>query len=947
MASGLPEFEQISQGRDRALPSSCIMDAIRGVAKSPEKKRKLTRLHSPDKLRSSSSPGGTMSSQQMYALIDSFERDVRSHLYRFVLPVEDSESAIFGGILSDLEKRRDDDPMGDETELVEYLDLRAAYDLLNRHRRHLPANLAAETRELTSELDVILPVRHRVMHSRPLAPGDFERIRSSLVKYDRQFWRGTAKVLDRLAVDEGWQPENLFEPLEDKIRHNLPQSDYDETGLVGRDDEVKRICAALKRRRDPVITLCGEGGIGKTALAVEVAYQLLDDPDEPFDLILWSSLKSERLTGTGVQELRNNASDLVGVAQALGTAAAPNFSGGIEQLSSVIDGFRPLIVIDNLETINGQEFLELYEGLPESATFLITSREGIGQVERRIDVRPLGESDALYLLNQLVRYRDVPSLKSISGDSRRVIVSKLRCSPLAIRWFILATEAGHDPLTSIRHQDELLNYCVRSVYDNLSSPATEVFIAIEALRRPVTQDDLVVLLGKTVNEVSSAVRELIRGSLVRSWITGDTAMATMIALTETARQFTTTVVPRDHPVRTKVQENEAAFLRDEERRSAEAGRRSLGPNVVRVRFDTDAPSAQLLRRALSASHSKDYHQAFALIHEARTLNPEFWEVHRVEAFVHSGNGNKLAARESYLMSYEMAETAEHKAVVAYYFAGHLARSMREPEIAVPYAREAHEVLKLPDTAYSLGTALVWQEKFDEGIDLLEKAIDEAEGRLRLIVLTALTDAYRRRAEAAFTEARNPVQAAYDAITAFELASDELDRGAADKRLRDAACDAAVYSMRYLFQCPSYEHDVDSMPDFFDKLTRRIGHLRASDKWAYLVQIVSRQAGAYPDSYPLSRLMKAMGDVETSDVTKARFQGTIYSLLGSYGFISCPARADRVYFHKSGLVAGLSYSALSVADAVTFSLSSHDERVRAAEVELLPHASLEAPGATIS
>ncbi|CEA06871.1 NB-ARC domain protein [Arthrobacter saudimassiliensis] len=775
------------------------------------------------------------------------------------------------------------------------------------------------------------------MHSRPLAPGDFDRMRSSLVKFDRQYWRSTAKVLDNIEADHGWHPENAFEALEDKIRHNLPHSDYDETGLVGRDDEVKRICAALKRRRDPVITLCGEGGIGKTALAVEVAYQLLDDPEEPFDLILWASLKSERLTGTGVLEIKNNASDLVGVAQALGEGARSDFSGGVQQLATVIDGFKPLIIIDNLETINGEDFLELYEGLPDDASFLITSREGIGQVERRIDVKPLGESDALYLLNQLVRYRNVPSLRRVSGDSRKVIVSKLRCSPLAIRWFILATEAGHDPLNSIRHQDELLNYCVRSVYENLSPAATEMFIAMDALRRPVTQDDLVVLLGKAVSEVGSAVRELIRGSLVRSWLTGDTAMATMIALTETARQFTATVVPRDHPVRTKVQENETVFLREEERRSVEAGRRSLGPNVVRVRYETDAPSAQLLRRALSASRSKDYEVAFTLIDEAKTLNPEFWEVHRVEAFVHSANGNKLAARESYLNSYDLAETEEHKAVVAYYYAGHMARAMREPELAVPYATEAHRVLRLPDTGYNLGASLVWQEKFDEGIEYLETALVDAEGRLRLIVLTALSDAYCRRAEVALTEARNPIQAAYDAIAAFELASDELNRGASDRRLRDTATEASISAMRYLFQCAGYGESVDSTPDFFDKLTTRLVQLRPSDKWPSLLEVIKRHASAHADSYPLARLIKAAGDVAdgvTIDETK-RLHGTIYSLLGSYGFITCPILSERVYFHKSGLAAGLFYSRLNVGVPVAFSLTTQDDRTRAVEVELEP------------
>ncbi|MGX9902052.1 hypothetical protein ACW0JT_23535 [Arthrobacter sp. SA17] len=72
-----------------------------------------------------------MGNQQMYALVDAFERDVRSLINRFVLPVEEDESQVFGIQIVELKNRRDHDPMGSETELVEYLDLRSAYDLLN------------------------------------------------------------------------------------------------------------------------------------------------------------------------------------------------------------------------------------------------------------------------------------------------------------------------------------------------------------------------------------------------------------------------------------------------------------------------------------------------------------------------------------------------------------------------------------------------------------------------------------------------------------------------------------------------------------------------------------------------------------------------------------------------------------------------------------------------
>lgn len=881
----------------------------------------------------------------MYALIDAFERDVRALLRRYVESQLDGDLAVFGSALPDLIARRDADSAGHKADLVEYMDLRPAYDLLNRHRKYLPRDLGEQVRELTSELDVITPIRHRVMHSRPLALGDFERIISSLSKFDFSFWQGTAKVLDHLRRNDAWVPEDNFEPLEDKFHHNLPQSEYNETGLVGRDEEVKSICRTLKRGRDAVITLCGEGGIGKTALALEIAYQLLDDPDEPFDLILWSSLKTERLTGHGVQSLKNSVADLVGIANDLGAGAQVDFAGGITELGAILDGFKPLIIIDNLETINGSDFVELYEALPDNASFLVTSREGIGQIERRVTVAPLSQRDATVLLNELIKARNVPGLQKISGDTRSQIVQKLRCSPLAIRWFILSTEAGRNPLDVINHQDELLSYCVKSVYDNLSTNAVEVFIAMEVLRRPVTPDDLVLLLAKSVSEVGTALRELVRGSLVRSRLSGDSAMVTIIELTETARQYSGVVIPRGHEVRRLVQENETTFMRDEERRQAETSRRQLGPNVVRTRYETDAPSAQILRRALSASRNQDFDGAFTLIEEAKQLNPDFWEVHRVEGFMRAASGDKLGARESYLSAHELAETKDHKAVVAYYFAGLLARNLMEPAVAVPYAREAHSELRLPDTATSLGTALVWSNQYDEGIELLEEAVVSAEGRMRLIAKTALADAYLRRGAWALKESRNPVQGSYDAICAFDLASDELNNGSADIKLRDAACEAARDALRYLMSCQQNGNEVDTMGDFFDKLINRVGQLTRADGWSAFRRSADALAASGKSPYAASQLRSAIvkalqmsvdgtSSVDDSGDPLEPMFGVIHALRGGFGFIESPALPNRLYFHKTGLEHGVSFSRLEEGMPVSFvETTDSDGRPRAEQVEL--------------
>ncbi len=313
------------------------------------------------------------------------------------------------------------------------------------------------------------------------------------------------------------------------------------------------------------------------------------------------------------------------------------------------------MVIDNLETVDGGDFIQLYEGLPDTVRFLVTSREGIGQLERRIRMGPLEEKYALAMLNQLIRYRKVPSLSQIPGPTRVDLVRRLRRSPLAIRWFILAVEAGRPAADALQNQDELLDFCVSSVFAALSSGARRALVAMEALGRPVTADDLVLLTGGTVKDVMAALQELTRGSLVTSFLTAEGSMSTTVEPTETARQFIAKVIPPDDPARLTVMANEAQFRQDEERRESEAGRRSLAPIVVRTRFASDAPTAQLLRRALLASQAEDTVGALELVREAAHLNPDFWEVHRVAAFINAAAGNHVLATRLYKEAYRSAE----------------------------------------------------------------------------------------------------------------------------------------------------------------------------------------------------------------------------------------------------------------------------------------------------
>ena len=246
-----------------------------------------------------------MTRARLYVLLDAFERDIRSILTRFILSEMPPNEAL-GSFFDSANEKRRQEGAGDNS-LVEYLNLREGYDLLNTHRRLLPEELATEVLKLTSNLDRLVRIRHRVMHARPLVPGDSYAAVSLLNQYQAKNWQELKRTVGQLSADPSWEPIVTINETTGFALENLPLPDYDDTGLVGRTRETQEIVQLLKRGREPVLTITGEGGIGKTALALEVAYRIVDDPDRPFDAVLWTSLKYEKLTAAGIRNIAGAA----------------------------------------------------------------------------------------------------------------------------------------------------------------------------------------------------------------------------------------------------------------------------------------------------------------------------------------------------------------------------------------------------------------------------------------------------------------------------------------------------------------------------------------------------------------------------------------------------------------------------------------------------------------
>lgn len=891
-----------------------------------------------------------MTRMRMYALIDAFERDMRDIFNRYVLSELTPEEALGAGFDRASERKSKDSVANPDAGLVEFIDFHEVYDLLNRHRSLIPSRIAEELRLIAADAGSLTTIRNRVMHGRPLAQGDPQSLVSLLNLFSSPQWQSLAQTSKLTRDDPLWEPPGEATPSDYGVAlHNLPLADYDETGLIGRSTDVNKLVAMCKRGRENVITITGEGGIGKTALVLDVAYQLADDQDRPFDAILWSSLKTERLTAEGVREIRNAVTTLTGAANTLALAVESGPVSTFQELGSLLEGLKTLIIIDNLETVNSTSFIDMYEAMPAEVRFLLTSRNGIGEVERRYPLGSLSERDSIQLLIDLATSRNVNALRRISKPTRIEIVNKLRRSPLAIKWFVLAVEAGREPLTLIRNQAEVLEFCVRSVYDSLSQTAQETLHTLFALVRAVTVDEVVLLSGHRVDDVSRSIKELTRGSLVQVSALPQGDGIFTVSISESASQFLRQASLTRPDFVNEIVRRDEEFRTDEERRVREAGSRSLAPVVVRTRDASDSATAQLLRRALLDSQSGKYAEARKLIESARSLNPEFWEVDRVEAFILAAQGDHASATSLYRRAYRLSE-GEHRGVVAHFLAGHISRNLKDPDTAHRYAREAHDLLGLDETAIALGNQLIWTHKYEEGIQLIEPTLSSAVGKTKLIAVTCLIEGHRRYAESINDDDRLPLVAFQEAWKGFSVAEPFLTYGTIDYRLVNSAGDSAGQAIKYL--CLAVDNGLKIPFEIINQVTEVgpfLPRLLQTPRGSFLAAKLERLSRVAPTLSELVQIQESPIELDSPQTVTARseekklswivpnsetrFAGSVLSIpTPNYAFITHADFAENLFFHVSDCSSSLRFNSMKVGDSLTFRVEERNGRLRAVDVD---------------
>lgn len=648
-----------------------------------------------------------------------------------------------------------------DVELLSYIDFA---DISKVIELSLAPNLEREREWLRTSARALLALtaaRNRVCHTRPLEPEDLPKILDfahSLVRPNTPFqFPTTSTAITRLRTEPGFvltlQIPTFWGLDTPRIHNNLPIPEFDDTGFLGRASDRMQVMRLLKSHY-PVVTIVGEGGIGKTALALRCLYDLIEDISCPYDAVVWVSMKTAALTSTGVQELAGAITSTLGllseIASQLGTPKKANLveSELIEEIAEYLNLYRIIIAIDNLETLSNGTLRELLYRVPASSKILLTSRIGVGEFEARYPLQGLDEKTSIALLRNYSRLLGINELSRSDEGNLKGYCRRLFHNPLLIKWFVASVGRGFDPSRLVQanvHQfSDALSFCFDNLFDRLGPPERIVINCLVSARKPLSSAEFHYLCPDLSGVDTEIALSALHNSSIVTRVKGN-GEGFEYLLSESALKFLSSKAPPD-PIFFKAVQSRMRELRlILTQEGIKKTRYEYDTYFVRTGSSKDEMiCATYLRQALDFLRRTEILEARNSVAEAKRLAPGSSEAWRIAAIIEQAGGELYGAIENYSEAIGLDPTSK---IARYSYGMFLISDMDDLEGALEQLNVAEALDPgAPPVLTSKANALSRLGRFEDAAaihELLLLSITERERRWRLTGADQAAECYRR------------------------------------------------------------------------------------------------------------------------------------------------------------------------------------------------------------
>lgn len=543
----------------------------------------------------------------------------------------------------------------------------------------------------------------------------------------------------------------LFENLNTRqYRENLPFPDYDlEGGFIGRKESINILKKMIYSDLDRVITISGAGGVGKTALALELVYSIIDDQKNPFDFIVWTSAKEEKLTPLGIEAvdtlvlktydylldtiIKVSSPDIYSTISSMLKESDESIKdqkiNNEEYVKEILENSTALIVIDNLETIRDEKIIDFIKNIPRPNKILITSRRGLGEIERRYELKELSTVEAIQLMRVISRVRKLNTIMKASDEVLQNYVNKVQCYPLAIKWCLGQISYGKD-VTNVfenvtHYKSELIKFCFKDIFEILSQDAKKILYAISIFDDTPSRELLNYVVDMDNDSFDDEIKNLILLSLIapeQEFI--ENQFITKYYILSLTRNYIREDL-ENHPGLKDIliRRYEEIQLRSSE---AERARVLYKHSLFGAIPKTEREQIALVKcqAAYNLSQSGNYNDALKILDDLKKMAPSFTPIYRYSSIVYADSGDISKANDMM----KIATDLEPKNDSLWFAWGNLNKKYRRYNDAYKYLKQAMD-LNPTDKQYSSTLAMVQRNRgyYKEAYDLFISSISNENG----------------------------------------------------------------------------------------------------------------------------------------------------------------------------------------------------------------------------
>lgn len=647
----------------------------------------------------------------LYSLISAIEFDLRSEIKDYNIPVS------YLGKAKDRYKKEFSKDENSISVLIDYLDLSDLKELLDINKNNLKPVFYEKISQ--SILDIV-PVRNRVMHSRPLLPNDESIVFDFIYKMNslNEHFSSLFKAINDIKNDKSYLFRVDRKTIEeDKVIHNLPLVDYDDTGFIGRIKNKKELIKKIYGPY-PVISIIGDGGIGKTSLLLSCMYDLIDDPDFSYNTIAWTTLKTTSLQDGDFKHISGSISNFDMVIKGANMQINNDYGKPQDDMLTYMRYKKTILIIDNLETINSNDIKDFLENLPPESKVIITSRIGVGEFETRYKLEGFTKSESIQYLRFLSSNYQVSKLLKSDNELLAKYAEQLHYFPLFMKWFVINVGKGTSISELLVYQKDLITFSMSNVYNALSEKARFLLITLLFRGNSSSSAELLYISGYTYDNFTDAINELFKCNFV------DKTNADQFFIPNVPGKYlrlNKQVMNANSLVEVRQKSNKLEGLLDNLKVNVKLTN-PYHPLSYFPKNENDRIATVYMLSANEASINRNIVDFEKQVQLAIKSSPSFIDIYKNAAYLYSKFGNNILAEQNYQTALMLSNTNDI-AYLYYHYSEFLAVQYKNYNLAISYLSKALVIKPKSFLIMSrLGRIHKMNKNFKDALVILESLI---------------------------------------------------------------------------------------------------------------------------------------------------------------------------------------------------------------------------------